>query len=205
MEMEENIENKLISECEGRIKSDIAECKRSKLVGNICQIKLNDCKKINDDKYELIIEFKSYFSLKFIFDSQYPISPPSITFNDGNKIKNIFDENNNVLVETIKKENWNKSIWLSTLIFYIELLISRETGENSEAHSSPEAPNQNQNKNQSQNENQNNQNNQNSIINKNEKYGKRNWKDYLDETNENYKNGDSEAADLEKNLKKSKE
>ena len=198
MEMKENIENKLISECEGRIKSDIAECKRSKLVGNICQIKLNDCKKIDDDKYELIIEFISYFSLKFIFDSQYPISPPSITFNDGNKIKNIFDENNNVLVETIKKENWSKSIWLSTLIFYIELLISRETGE---SLSNQEAQNQNK----SQNENQNNQNSQNSIINKNEKYGKRNWKDYLDETNENHKNGDSEAADLEKNLKRSKE
>ena len=116
----------------------------------------------------------------------YPITPPSIIFNDGKKIKNIFDENGTILVETIKKENWNKSIWLSTLIFYIELLISRETGEE---QNSPEDQNKNQNA-------------QNNIINKNEKYGKRKWKDYVEEMNGN---GQTEAEELEKNIKKKKD
>ena len=61
MEKDTNIdENELLSECEGRIISDIAEYKRSKLVGNICKIKVNDYSK-NNNKFELIIEFISYF------------------------------------------------------------------------------------------------------------------------------------------------
>ena len=188
METEENISNKILTECEERILNDIIEYKRSKLAGNICKIKLNEYKKINNDTYELIIDFISYFSIKLIFDSQYPRKPPSILFNEGNKIRNIFDEKGNILIETIKKENWNKGIWLSTLIFYIELLISRETNEMNEENS-PFV----------------NLNNYNKI--KKERYGKRKWKDYMDETNEiySYYNNNFTPSILEMNLKKTKD
>ena len=176
-----NIEE--ISICEQRIISDISELKRSKLVGTICQIKLNKYKKNDNGAFELIIEFVSYFSAKFIFNLEYPLSPPSIIYNDGLKIKNIFDDNGNILVETIKKENWSKSIWLSTLVFYIELLITRES--NKENNCSDDL-------------------NQNNINDKSEKYGKRNWKDYTDETSNNYENGVT-PPELEINLKKLKE
>ena len=177
-----NNNNEDISICEQRIISDISEFKRSKLVGTICQIKLNKYTKNNNGEFELIIEFISYFSVKFIFNLEYPISPPSIIYNDGLKIKNIFDENGNILVETIKKENWNKSIWLSTLVFYIELLITKES--NKENNSSDDLS-------------------QNNIIEKKEKYGKRNWKDYIDEMSDNYENGGT-PPELEQNLKKLK-
>ena len=172
--------NEQISLCEQRIISDISECKRSKLIGFICQIKINDYKKNNNNEFELIIEFVSYFSIKFIFNSEYPLSPPSIIYNNGSKIKNIFDNNGNILIETIKKENWNKGIWLSTLIFYIELLISKEIDEEKADI------------------------NQNNIINKKEKYGKRKWEDYVKETNENNKDNNNSKNELEKDLKRLK-
>ena len=175
-----NIED--ISICEQRLISDISELKRSKLVGTICQIKLNKYKQNDNGEFELIIEFVSYFSAKFIFNLEYPLSPPSIIYNDGLKIKNIFDENGNILVETIKKENWNKSIWLSTLVFYIELLITKESNKENNCFDDLS---------------------QNNIIDKKEKYGKRKWKDYTDEMSENYENGGT-APELEQNLKKLK-
>ena len=176
IEMINNSENSLeeLSLCEQRIISDIAECKRSKLVGTVCKILLKDYKKNNNGEFELIIEYISYFSVKFIFNSEYPISPPSAIYNSGLKIKNIFDNNGNVLIETLKKENWNKGIWLSTLIFYIELLISKEKEE----------------KNDSSIDSSHNTN-----KNKKEKYGKRNWQNYVNEENE---------PKLEINLKKEK-
>ena len=169
-----------ISLCEERIISDISECKRSKLIGIICQIKINDYKKNNDNEFELIVEFISYFSVKFIFNSEYPLSPPSIIYYSGLKIKNIFDKNGNLLMETIKKENWNKGIWLSTLILYIELLISKEIDKEK------------------------NDINQNNINNKKEKYGKRKWEDYLKETNYNYKDENNSKNELDINLKRLK-
>ena len=169
-----------ISLCEQRLMSDISECKRSKLIGIISKIKINDYQKNNNNEFELIVEFVTYFSVKFIFNSEYPLSPPSIIYNNGSKIKNIFDNNGNILIETIKKENWNKGIWLSTLICYIELLISQETD----------------------NEKKDTNQNQNNIINKNEKYGKRKWKDYMKETNEINKNENNPKNEFEKDLKR---
>ena len=183
MKIQTDKSEKEMSLCEQRIISDISEFKRSKLVGTICQIKLNEYKKNNKGEFELIIEFISYFSIKFIFNLGYPLSPPTLIYNDGLKIKNIFDENGGVLVETIKKENWNKSIWLSTLIFYIELLISKECIEK---------------------KNLSNDLNQNNIKDKNEKYGKRKWKDYVNEINEKCMNDNLIQIELEKNLKQLK-
>ena len=174
-------DEKLLS-CENRIKSDISECKRSKLIGKICYININEYKKNNNGEFELIIEFISFFSVKFIFNSEYPISPPLIKFNDGDKIKNIFDNNGNALIETIKKENWNKGIWLSTLIYYIELLLFKETGRDLKIS---------------------NDKIKNYIINKRKKYGKRNWNDYIKEVNKEY--GNETPIELEINLKKLKD
>ena len=166
-----------LSLCEQRLISDIAEYKRSKLVGTICKTHLNNYIN-NNNKLELIIEFINYFSVKFIFEPKYPISPPCIIYHSGLKVKNIFDINGNVMIESIKKENWNKSIWLSTLVFYIELLISKEIKEK---------------KNLGMN------NHFNSIK---EKYGKRKWNDYVNEENKNYLNLNITPPQLEINLKK---
>ena len=176
------ISDEKISFCENRIKSDISECKRSKLIGKICKININEYKKNNNGEFELIIEFISYFSVKFIFNSKYPMSSPSIVYNNGNKLNNIFDNNGNALVETIKKENWNKGIWLSTLIYYIELLILKETGQ------------------KLKNGNDIRQNNY--LINIRNKYRKRNWDDYINEVNKYYEN--ITPPELKINLKKLK-
>lgn len=183
MEIEENLTGEL-SDCEGRIISDISESKRSNIIGKICKIKINEYKKISNDKFELIIEFISYFSVKFIFDSNYPISPPCIVYNSGKKINNIFDENGNALVETIKKENWNKGIWLSTLIFYIELLISSKAGDDQKSHVDTY---------------------KNDLITNKEKYKKRKWDDYINETYQYDKNVNINCIELDINLKKLKE
>ena len=175
--------------CEGRLLNDLAEFKRSKIVGKLCQIKLYDYKKnFENDCFELIVEFISYFSVKFIFEADYPCSPPIIVYYRGTKIANIFDENGNVLIESIKRANWTPSIWLSTLIYSIELLIS--SGEN-----------------YCKLDYNNNFNTYNQGINnyfmmaKNQKYGKRKWSAYINECNEYYSKECSFIPELEKNLK----
>ena len=168
-----------ISLCEQWLISDIAEYKRSEIVGTICKAHFNNYIKINN-KFELIIEFINYFSVKFIFDQNYPITPPNIVYHNGLKIKNIFDMHGNVLIESIKKEKWDKSIWLSTLVFYIELLISKET----EGKSNLELNNY--------------------SNDRKEKYGKRKWNDYVNEENKNYLNLNI-TPQLERNLKRLKD
>ena len=171
--------------CEGRLQNDLAELKRSKIFGKIVEIKFEDnYRKIDDNKLELLIEFVSFFVVKFTFNSDYPCSPPIITYVSGLKLRHIFDENGNVLIESIKKNNWTPSIWLSTLVYSIELLIS--SGLNCE-----------------------NNGNQNNLTNyftnlKKKKYGKRNWDAYLDEMNNYYDKESIIMPELENTLKQLK-
>ena len=176
--------------CEGRLLNDLAEFKRSKIVGKLCQIKLYDYKKLGNNSFELIIEFVSFFSVKFIFDSDYPCSPPIITYDKGIKMKNVFDDNGNVLIESIKKANWTPSIWLSTLVYSIELLISSGTNLENNWFS-------------------NNNYSKQGLTNyfmmaKRQKYGKRKWDIYINEFNEYYSKECEIIPDLEKNLKQLK-
>lgn len=178
-----------LSLCEGRLLNDLAEFKRSKIIGKICNIKLYDYKKIENNCFELIIDFISFFSVKFIFNSDYPCSPPIIIHDKGIKPKNIFDDNGNALIESIKKINWTPSIWLSTLVYSIELLISSYI--NSENNCS--------------NYINNNQGLTNYFMKvKKQKYGKRKWSIYIDECNDYYSKECIIIPELEKTLKKLK-
>ena len=171
--------------CEGRLQNDLAELKRSKIFGKIVEIKFEDnYRKIDDNKLELLIEFVSFFVVKFTFNSDYPCSPPIITYVSGLKLRHIFDENGNVLIESIKKNNWTPSIWLSTLVYSIELLIS--SGLNCENNGS-----------------QNNLTNYFTNL-KKKKYGKRNWDAYLDEMNNYYDKESIIMPELENTLKQLK-
>ena len=189
-----NISSGELTLCEGRLQNDLSEFKRSKIIGKICQIRLNDYKKVGNDSFELIVDFISYFSVKFIFHSDYPCSPPIIIYEKGLKLKNIFDENGNVLIESIKRSNWTPIIWLSTLVYSIELLIS--SGINSESL-------------YFSNKISNNKNNQNLtnyfMVAKKQKYGKRKWEDYINEYKNNTFNKEGLVLpELEKNLKQLK-
>jgi len=177
-----------LSFCEGRLLNDLAEFKRSQIIGKICQIKLYDYKKTENNCFELIIEFVSYFSVKFIFEPDYPCSPPNIIYENGLKPKYVFDENGNVLIESIKKNNWSPIIWLSTLVYSIELLIS--SGAN------------NDNNHSFNNDNNSNQNITNYFMkNKKQKYGKRKWDVYISESKDYYYKENGLIPELEKNLK----
>lgn len=183
-----------ITSCEGRLLNDLAEFKRSKIIGKICQIKLSDYKKMENNNFELIVEFVSFFSVKFVFDSNYPFSPPKIVYYEGLKPKNIFDDEGNALIESIKKIKWTPSIWFSTLVYSIELLISSCM---------------NNDKNNCMSNNCENKNYQRSLNNffmktKTQKYGKRKWDMYLDECNDYYSKEFIILPELEKNLKKLK-
>lgn len=188
-----NISSGELTLCEGRLQNDLAEFKRSKIIGKICEIKLNEYKKVGNDSFELIVDFISCFSVKFIFQSDYPCSPPIIIYEKGIKPNNIFDENGNVLIESIKRSNWTPSIWLSTLVYSIELLIS--SGINSENHCFSH-----------NNTNNNNQNLTNYfMMAKKQKYGKRKWEDYINEYKSNTFNKEASIIpELEKNLKQLK-
>jgi ubiquitin-protein ligase len=177
-----------LSFCEGRLLNDLAEFKRSKIIGKICQIKLYDYKKIENNSFELIIEFISFFSVKFIFEPDYPCSPPIIVYENGLKLKNVFDDNGNVLIESIKKNSWSPSIWLSTLVYSIELLISSATDNDINYLYN--------------NDNSSNQNLTNYFMkNKKQKYGKRKWNVYISECKDYYNKENSLIPELEKNLK----
>ena len=170
--------NSIISNSERRLMKDLDEIKKNKNFGKICEVIIDDYKRINNtDNFEMTIEFKNYFSTKFIFFPDYPFSPPSITFLSGNRLQNIFDSDGNILLEIIKKSNWTPTLWLSALINSIELLISKERL------------------------NKNKYNSKEIIICKEKKYGKRKWDDFLKEEKSNSKSDISEINVLKKKLK----
>ena len=175
--------------CEGRLQNDLAELKRSKVFGKICETKFDDnYRKVNNNQLEFCIEFVSFFTVKFTFNSDYPFSPPIITYASGLRPNNIFDENGNVLIESIKKNNWTPSIWLSTLVYSIELLISSSL--NNEVNST---------------NNNNNSNLTNYFLNlKKKRYGKRNWDVYLEGINTYYAKESILIPELENTLKQLK-
>jgi ubiquitin-protein ligase len=162
--------------CEGRLINDLAEIKKSKIIGKICQIKLNEYKRIENKGFELIIEFVSFFSVKFIFGEDYPCSPPKIVYEKGLKPNYVFDNEGNVLIESIKKVNWTPSIWLSTLIYSIELLISSNNNCISNYF----------------------------MQIKKQKYGKRKWDVYINDYKEYNKRTINYVPQIEKNLKQLK-
>ena len=174
--------------CEGRLINDLAEIKKSKIIGKICQIKLNEYKRIENKGFELIIEFVSFFSVKFIFGADYPCSPPKILYEKGLRPNYVFDNEGNVLIESIKKVNWTPSIWLSTLIYSIELLISSGVNNDKDYNCLY---------------------NNNCITNyfmkvKKQKYGKRKWNVYINEYKEYNKRIINYVPQIEKNLKQLK-
>ena len=174
--------------CEGRLQNDLAELKRSKIFGKICEIKYdNNYLKIDENRIEFYIEFVSFFKVKFLFNSDYPCSPPIITYVSGLRPKHIFDENGNVLIESIKKKNWTPSIWLSTLVYSIELLISSGINDGNNYTDDD------------------NHNLTNYFLNvKKKKYGKRNWNAYLEQINNCYEKESINIPELEKTLKQLK-
>ena len=170
--------NSIISNSERRLMKDLDEIKKNKNFGKTCEVIIDDYKRINNtDNFEMTIEFKNYFSTKFIFFPDYPFSPPSITFLSGNRLQNIFDSDGNILLEIIKKSNWTPTLWLSALINSIELLISKERL------------------------NKNKYNSKEIIISKEKKYGKRKWDNFLKEEKSNSKSDISEINALKKKLK----
>ena len=115
----------IISSCERRLIKDKEELEKNENIGKLCEILVHNYKKITDSNdFEMIIEFKNYFSLKFIFTPDYPFSPPLISYYSGVKFPYIFDTNGNILLENTQKSKWTPIIWLSTLVHSIELLIS---------------------------------------------------------------------------------
>ena len=181
-----------LTSCEGRLLNDLAELKTSKIAGKICKININDYKRREDNSFELIVDFLSFFSVKFTFKSDYPFIPPSIVYYSGIKLKDVFDNNGNVRIENIKQCNWSPCIWLSTLIYSIELLIS--SGINNSFFN-----------NNNININSTNPNLTNCfMMAKREKYKKRNWNDYIIECNNYYNKETMIIPELEKNLKQLK-
>ena len=168
----------IISSCERRLKKDIDELKNNKNIGKICEITVKDYNRINDTyNFEMIVEFKNYFSVKFVFYQDYPFSPPNICFHSGQKYSNIFDLDGNILLDDAKKSKWTPILWLSTLIISIELLISKNGLNNSV---------------------------NNPLDSLKMKYQKRKWNDYLNEEKKNFNIDFSKLDNLTKTLKKIK-
>ena len=123
-----NSKNVSITSSEIRLKKDIIELKNNKNIGKFCEIILNDYKKVeNTEDFQMIVEFINHFSLKFIFQSDYPFVPPKIIFFAGNKYPFLFDSDGNIILHLLQKENWSPTFWISTLIFYIEKKVSEQT------------------------------------------------------------------------------
>ena len=173
----------IISSCERRLIKDIEELKKNENIGKFCQVKFNEYSRIKyTDNFQMIIEFKNFFSVKFVFLPDYPFSPPIISFNSGIKYSNIFDSEGNILLENIKKEKWTPTLWISTLVRSIELLISKNQDQINNIDC----------------------NSKNIVYSKIMKYSKRNWDNYLMEEKAIFKNDQSIINQLTKSIKEIK-
>jgi ubiquitin-protein ligase len=167
-----------MSSCERRLIKDIDELKKNENIGKVCKIYINDYKRINNsNNYQMIIEFKNFFSVKFIFPPEYPFIPPTISYHSGIKFPFVFDSDGIINLENANKSNWTPILWLSTLVNSIELLILK--GLNSDIYNS----------------------NKIMFIPKKMKYGKRKWDEYLKEEKELYKNNISIINQISRTIK----
>ena len=120
------IKKPVISLNETRLKKDINELKKNDGIEKICQIRINDYIKMQEtNNIKMIVEFVDFFSLEFIFTSEYPFEPPIISYHSGNKIPLLFDSDGKIILEETKKQNWTPIIWLSGIIKSIEELLSK--------------------------------------------------------------------------------
>ena len=179
--------NKIIqlSSSEIRLKKDIIELKNNKNIGKFCEIILNDYKKIeNTEDFQMIVEFINHFSIKFIFQSDFPFVPPKIVFFAGNKYPFLFDSDGNIILHLLQKENWSPTFWISTLIFYIEKKVSEQTSSLSFLDKGYNLVNDRYGK---------------YFIVKKGDYNKRNWNDYLKIVNNRESNDFIQFSKLKRN------
>ena len=179
--------NKIIqlSSSEIRLKKDITELKKNKNIGKFCEIILNDYKKIeNTEDFQMIVEFINHFSIKFIFQSDFPFVPPKIVFFAGNKYPFLFDSDGNIILHLLQKENWSPTFWISTLIFYIEKKVSEQTSSLSFLDKGYDLVNDRYGK---------------YFIVKKGDYNKRNWNDYLKIVNNRESNDFIQFSELKRN------
>ena len=179
--------NKIIqlSSSEIRLKKDITELKNNKNIGKFCEIILNDYKKIeNTEDFQMIVEFINHFSIKFIFQSDFPFVPPKIVFFAGNKYPFLFDSDGNIILHLLQKENWSPTFWISTLIFYIEKKVSEQTSSLSFLDKGYNLVNDRYGK---------------YFIVKKGDYNKRNWNDYLKIVNFRESNDFIQFSELKRN------
>lgn len=121
----------IISSSEARLIKDIEEIKTNERIGKYYEVIVNDYKRIKDtENFEMIVQFKNYFSVSFIFLPDYPFSPPIISFYSGIKIPSIFDSEGKILLENSKLSKWTPALFLSHFIISIELLILNNINNN---------------------------------------------------------------------------
>ena len=174
-----------LSSSEIRLKKDIIELKNNKNIGKFCEIILNDYKKIeNTEDFQMIVEFINHFSIKFIFQSDFPFVPPKIVFFAGNKYPFLFDSDGNIILHLLQKENWSPTFWISTLIFYIEKKVSEQTSSLSFLDKGYNLVNDRYGK---------------YFIVKKGDYNKRNWNDYLKIVNNRESNDFIQFSELKRN------
>ena len=122
-----NRQNQL-SSSEIRLKKDIEELKKNQKISRYDNIIINEYKRVGDtENFQMIVEFKNLFSIKFIFTSEFPFEPPKISFFAGNQYPFLFDCNGNIILDLIENENWSPTFWISTLIYDIEKKIYENT------------------------------------------------------------------------------
>ena len=132
----------------------------------------------------MIVEFTNHFSLKFIFQSDYPFVPPKIIFFAGNKYPFLFDSDGNIILHLLQKENWSPTFWISTLIFYIEKKVSEQTSSLCFLDKGYNLVNDRYGK---------------YFIVKKGDYNKRNWNDYLKIVNNRESNDFIQFSELKRN------
>ena len=117
----------ILSKTELRLKNDLIEIQTKRLTTNNYKIIINDYKKdinnLNKYFFTMDVEFKNYFQIRFIFNEDYPFSPPIIFYINGIYINELFDKNNNLKLNCLNKEKWSPVLGINTILFSIELLL----------------------------------------------------------------------------------
>jgi len=117
----------VLSKTEARLKNDLIEIETKRLTTNNYTIIINDYKKniTNSNKifFTMDVEFINYFKIQFIFNDDYPFSPPNIFYINGIFINELFDKNNNLKLNCLNKEKWSPVLGINTILFSIELLL----------------------------------------------------------------------------------
>ena len=114
----------IMPKAEARIKNDLEVFKTKRLISNKYLINISPYSQSENGKdFIMNIEFINLFKIQIIFLEDYPFVPPIIKYISGKFYDNLFNIDNTLNINCLRKEKWSPCLDLNSIFYSIELKL----------------------------------------------------------------------------------